>query len=168
MTTYDDRPGPGPMDDQPVNHPVAAPPGNDRPLPEAVTTGQPDLPMFYYHLGGSTAVTAVIDDFYAHVLDDPPLAPYFDGVELPKLKRHMVVLLTKVLGGPDSYAGRDLHEAHKGLGITDEHYTRVGYYLLGVLWEHGAGVDGLMHMAEVLADVKSQIVTAGVPDAEAA
>ncbi len=105
--------------------------------------------MFYYRLGGPVAVTAVVDDFYTHVLADPQLAPYFEHVEMPKLKRHMVLLLTKVLGGPDSYKGRDLADAHRGLGITEGHYARVGYILLGVLWEHGAGVDGLIQVAEV-------------------
>lgn len=134
-------------------------------LDEAATThaqeppaGQPGATAFYQRIGGAQAVKKVVDDLYVHALQDEQLSPYFDDTDLPALKRHMVLMLTKVLGGPDNYAGRGLAEAHQGLDITGEHYERVGHVLLGVLWENRAGVDVLMHVAGVLAAVREQIV----------
>lgn len=123
-----------------------------------LTADQPGSPVFYQQIGGAQAVRKVVDDLYLHALKDEQLSPYFDGVDLPTLKRHMVLLLTKVLGGPDNYAGRGLAEAHQGLDITREHYERVGHVLLGVLWENRVGVDVLMHVSGVLTAVKEQIV----------
>ena len=61
---------------------------------------------------------AAIDEFYERVLDDPELAPSFDGVDLDRLKAHQRAFLTVALGGPHVYDGRPLAEAHAGLGIT--------------------------------------------------
>ncbi|MFS4091554.1 group I truncated hemoglobin [Streptomyces sp. AF1A] len=118
----------------------------------------PETPAFYQQIGGAQAVKKVVDDLYLHALRDEQLSPYFDGTDLPALKRHMVLMLTKVLGGPDNYAGRELAEAHQRLDITGDHYERVRHVLLGVLWENRVGVDVLMHVAGVLTAVKEQIV----------
>ena len=71
----------------------------------------------YDTIGGGPAVSAVVNDFYVRVLGDPQLAPYFEEVDMARLKRHQVLLVSQVLAGPDSYGGRPLAEAHEGLGI---------------------------------------------------
>jgi hemoglobin len=53
----------------------------------------------YDMVGGGPAVSAVVNDFYERVLSDPQLAPYFEGVDLARLKRHQVLLISQVLGG---------------------------------------------------------------------
>ncbi|HMI33836.1 MAG TPA: group 1 truncated hemoglobin [Propionibacteriaceae bacterium] len=65
----------------------------------------------YEIIGGGSAVSAVVNDFYGRVLGDSQLAPYFEEVDLARLKRHQVLLVTKLLGGPDNYTGRPLDEA---------------------------------------------------------
>ena len=64
-------------------------------------------PSDYDVVGGGPAVSAVVNDFYERVLGDPQLAPYFEGVDLARLKRHQVLLISQVLGGPANYDGRD-------------------------------------------------------------
>jgi truncated hemoglobin YjbI len=105
----------------------------------------------YARIGGEPAVTEAVERLYRVLLADDRLAPYFAGVNLPRLKGHMVALLSQVLGGPQDYSGRELQAAHAGLGITPEHYSLVGAYLVGVL--AGLGADD-----EVLAAVRSVLV----------
>ncbi|ETK31859.1 group I truncated hemoglobin [Microbispora sp. ATCC PTA-5024] len=113
---------------------------------------------YYEQVGGAPAVRTVVDGFYVRVLDDADLRPYFAGVDMPRLKRHMVVLLCSVLGGPEPYEGRDLAEAHRGMGITPEHYAKVGEHLLSVLREAGVGDEILQHVVLTLNKVESSIV----------
>ncbi|GAA0376774.1 group 1 truncated hemoglobin GlbN [Microbispora corallina] len=113
---------------------------------------------YYEQVGGAPAVRTVVDGFYVRVLDDADLRPYFAGVDMPRLKRHMVVLLCSVLGGPEPYEGRDLAEAHRGMGITAEHYAKVGEHLLSVLREAGVGDEILQHVVLTLNKVESSIV----------
>ncbi|MGI5273407.1 group I truncated hemoglobin [Nonomuraea sp. CA-218870] len=113
---------------------------------------------YYDQVGGAPAVRDVVDLFYVRVLDDADLKPYFAGIDLPRLKRHMVVLLCSVLGGPDPYEGRDLAEAHRGLDITAEHYAKVGEILVSVLRGAGVSDEVLRHVVLTLNEVESSIV----------
>ena len=80
----------------------------------------------------------MVEQFYARVLDDDELAPYFTDADVAAVKRHQVLLLSQVLGGPSEYDGRDLGEAHRGLGITSDHYDKVVGHLVAVLTDLGA------------------------------
>ncbi|WP_433293248.1 hypothetical protein ACQP2F_30150 [Actinoplanes sp. CA-030573] len=69
----------------------------------------------------------------------------------------MVALLSQVLGGPEDYSGRDLRNAHAGLGIAREHYDLVGAYLIGVLAGLGADDEVLEAVRGVLAATADDI-----------
>jgi len=92
----------------------------------------------YDRIGGAPAVIAVVGDFYDRVLADPELAPYFKDVDLVRLRRHQVLLVSQVLGGPADYDGRELRDAHAGMDITREHFTTVVTHLVDAM--KGAGV----------------------------
>jgi hemoglobin len=109
-------------------------------------------------IGGAHAVAAVVEEFYVRLLADPVTAAYFDRVSLNDLKRHQVLLLVKVLGGPDRYSGRQLQAAHAGLGITAEVYARVCLYLLTVMHDFKVPMDVLVATDQILASVQDQIV----------
>ncbi len=113
----------------------------------------------YEAIGGRPAVAQVVDRFYERVLGDEQLAPYFASVEMPRLKGHQVMLLTQVLGGPTAYEGRDLGSAHKGLGITDDHFGLVAAHLVDTLREAGVDDEIVGRVVGVLGGVKDQIVT---------
>ncbi|MFO7279757.1 MAG: group 1 truncated hemoglobin [Thermoanaerobacterales bacterium] len=116
----------------------------------------------YERLGGAPAVREAVDRFYDRVLGDPELAHYFTDVDMPRLKRHQVLLLSQVLGGPARYDGRELGEAHRGLGISSAHYDRVVDHLVAVLTDMGADEAALADAGNVLAGVKPDIVEDGV------
>ncbi|MEU4240121.1 group 1 truncated hemoglobin [Actinoplanes sp. NPDC026619] len=111
----------------------------------------------YGRIGGEPAVTEAVNRLYRVILADDRLQPYFAGVDLPRLKSHMVALLSQLLGGPESYSGRELRAAHAGLDITPGHYDLVGAYLIGVLAGLGAPDDLLNAVRTVLADTSDDI-----------
>ncbi|SEG63803.1 hemoglobin [Nonomuraea solani] len=116
------------------------------------------MASYYEKIGGAPTVREAVDRFYVVVLDDVDLKPYFDGVDMARLKRHMVMLLCSVLGGPEVYEGHDLADAHRGMGVTGEDYQRVGGHLIGVLRELGAGEDVVEHVVATLGAVRGAIV----------
>ena len=77
---------------------------------------------------------------YPRVLADPLLMSYFkhlDDEHLRWLRWHMLTLLAVVTGGPSKYQGRDLHEAHTDLHITEEAFDRLLWLVEGTLQELG-------------------------------
>ena len=115
----------------------------------------------YEIIGGGSAVSAVVNDFYGRVLGDSQLAPYFEEVDLARLKRHQVLLVTKLLGGPDNYTGRPLDEAHDGLGITHDHLAAVVSHFAAAMKAAGAADDIVLRAVAGVAANEPDIVEAG-------
>lgn len=128
----------------------------------------PDAPITnarsdYERIGGAPAVRQVVQRFYELVLADPQLAPFFEGVDMPRLKRHQVLLISQVLGGPAEYAGRDLREAHARLRIGSDDFGRVVTHLVAALREANVDPDIIGRVGATLAASEGDIVAAGTP-----
>lgn len=108
-------------------------------------------------IGGLTTVRRVVDDFYRRVLQDPSLRPAFAGIDLERLREHQVAFLAAALGGADSYRGRSMEHAHRGLGITAQQFAGVTAHLHHAL----RGVVPATEIEQILvtvASLQSQIV----------
>ena len=117
----------------------------------------------YDDIGGTEAVAAVVDDFYRRVLADPGLAPWFDGIDLRRLKTHQRAFVTAAVGGPDVYAGRSMADAHAGLGITPEAFARVVDHLATSLAAFGVPDGTIGAIGAALAPLEAQIVSTITP-----
>jgi hemoglobin len=113
----------------------------------------------YQQIGGESAVGAVVDDFYGRVLTDPALAPYFDGVDLTRLKAHQRAFVGVALGGPERYEGRGMEAAHKGLRITGDAFDRVVQHLAGSLAAAGVDPSTIQAIAGKLLPLRGEIVS---------
>lgn len=113
----------------------------------------------YALIGGGPAVTAVVDSFYEKVLADPALTGYFTDVDMPRLKRHQVLLVSQVLGGPAQYDGRDLGAAHQGLGITTDAFDKVVEHLVEALEQAGVPADVIGRVGAALGAAQPDIVS---------
>ena len=112
----------------------------------------------YAAIGGASAVSAAVDDFYRRVLVDSELAGYFSGVDVDRVKAHQRMFLAAALGGPAVYRGRSMREAHAGLRIRDADFDRVVSYLAATLTSLGVSGPTIGMIAEVLGPLRKQIV----------
>jgi len=112
----------------------------------------------YEAVGGGPAVAAVVDRFYGLVLDDDRLRGYFDGVEMVRLKRHQVALVSQVMGGPVEYTGRDLRAAHQGKGISSDDFGAVAGHLVTALTEAGVEAAIIDRTVTAVAGTQPDIV----------
>jgi hemoglobin len=114
----------------------------------------------YDRIGGAPAVTEAVERFYKRLLADEDLAGFFAGTDLAVLKRHQVALISQVLDGPKTYAGRELAEAHKGMDISIDQYLAVGAHLTAVLEELEVPQDIIEHVGKVLESVAPDVIGA--------
>jgi hemoglobin len=100
---------------------------------------QPESSL-YRRIGRAGGLLWLVNTLYLRVLADPLLMPYFkhlDDQDRRWLRWHMLTLLAVVTGGPDKYQGRDLHEAHADLHITEEAFDRLLWLVQETLQELG-------------------------------
>jgi hemoglobin len=114
----------------------------------------------YDRIGGAAAVKTVVDRFYELILEDDRLVAYFTDTDLPRLKRHQVLLISQVLGGPAAYDGRDLKQAHAGRAITSEDFGRVVGHLVQALQEAGVESELIARVGAILGEAEGDVVTA--------
>jgi hemoglobin len=117
----------------------------------------------FERLGQEAGIRTAVEDFYVRVVADPQLAPYFEGIDLPRLRRHQTALLSQVTGGPVEYTGRDLAAGHAGLGITPEDFDRVVGHLVATLTALGVSAEDIGAVGEALTAHRDDIVTATEP-----
>lgn len=74
------------------------------------------VPTMFERLGGVMSIDAAVDTFYERVVGDAELAPFFDRVDLRRLRAHQRAFLAMALGGPERDRGRGLAERDTVLG----------------------------------------------------
>jgi hemoglobin len=92
----------------------------------------------YQRIGHAGGLLWLVNALYLRVLADPLLMSYFkhlDDQDRLWLRWHMLTLLAVVTGGPTKYEGRDLHEAHADLHITEDAFDQVVWHLQATLQE---------------------------------
>jgi hemoglobin len=103
----------------------------DAPLPATFDT-------MYEKIGGGQAVSEIVETFYRAILADPSLVPYFDGIDVHRIKAHQYAFLSAATGGPEYYVGRSMKRVHRGLRISGEHFDRMIGHLVTSLEALGA------------------------------
>lgn len=116
----------------------------------------------YEAIGGEPALVAVVDDFYARVLNDPQLASFFAGANMPKLKGRQVEFFAAALGGPDVYQGASMKDAHTGRGITRADFDKVAFHLTGALAAAGVPGETIAQIGAAITPLAEDIVSRGL------
>jgi hemoglobin len=87
----------------------------------------------YDRLGGKPAITAVIDTFVARVAADSRINKKFAHSNIPRVKSELVDQVCAQTGGPCTYTGRTMKEAHRGMKVTEGEFNALGDDLVAAL-----------------------------------
>jgi len=115
----------------------------------------------YDEIGGAPAVRAVLDAFYPRVIADPMLSPFFLGVDLERLKKTQEGFLSMALGGPNTYAGRGLHDGHartRRRGANEEVFDHFLVIFSGVLVDLGVPEGKRREVIAIVEDARGQVL----------
>jgi hemoglobin len=98
--------------------------GGGKKEPTTTTTTQPSSKSLYDRLGGVDNIKIVIKDFVEEqVAKDARINARFANADLPKLQDSLTNQVCEATGGPCKYAGKNMKEAHAGMGITDVEFN---------------------------------------------
>jgi hemoglobin len=106
----------------------------------------------------SLVARRAVERFYQLVLADTQLAPYFVGADLRRLKGYLTNLLTMALAGNEPQLPRELIAAHRGMGLVDDDFDRLGHYLLSTLLRLRVGPDTLVRVGGALTEARRPIL----------
>ena len=112
----------------------------------------------YDRLGGKDAITVVIDDFVANVAADKRINARFAKTNIPHLKQMLVDQVCQATGGPCTYTGKSMLDAHKGMKITEAEFTALVEDLTQSLDKHNVGAAEKTELLTALGGMKGDIV----------
>lgn len=87
--------------------------------------------------GGFAAISQIVLDLYARLLDDDDVGPFFDDVAMKRIVDHQTKFVSSLLGGPVSYSDDQIRKMHGHLPIGDPHFDRLKEILSQTLADHG-------------------------------
>jgi hemoglobin len=77
----------------------------------------------YDRLGGKSAITVVVDTFVARVAADTRINKKFAKSNIPRVKTELVDQICAQTGGPCTYSGRTMKEAHRNMKVTEGEFN---------------------------------------------
>ena len=112
----------------------------------------------YDRLGGKDAITAVIDDFVANVAADKRINARFAKTNIPHLKQMLVEQVCQASGGPCTYTGKSMRDAHQGMKITEAEFNALVEDLTQSLDKHAVPATEKNELLSALGGMKGDIV----------
>jgi hemoglobin len=112
----------------------------------------------YDRLGGKTAITAVIDTFVAHVAADPRINKKFARSNIPRVKAELVDQVCVQTGGPCTYTGRSMKEAHRNMKVTEGEFNALVEDLTAALNAFKVPAKEQSELVSALGAMKGDIV----------
>ncbi|MBM3795420.1 MAG: group 1 truncated hemoglobin [Acidobacteria bacterium] len=97
------------------------------------------MATLFERLGGTEGITRIVSDLVDLHLTNPRIATLFAGGDLAKLKHRAATFFISGSGGPNTYEGKDMLSAHKGMNIDDEEFNAVLDDALAALSKHNVG-----------------------------
>ena len=112
----------------------------------------------YDRLGGQPAITAVIDSFVAIVAKDDRINKKFAKSDVARVKKMLVEQVCAQTGGPCTYSGLTMKEAHKNMGVTDGEFNALVEDLVKTLTAYNVQKTEQDELLNALGSMKGDIV----------
>ena len=113
----------------------------------------------YQRLGGSIGITRIVDDLVAAHLANPAVNARFANVkDLDHLKRMACEFFCAGAGGPETYTGKDMLAAHKGMNISEQEYLAVMDDVVSAMTKHEIDEGTKGEVVAILYSLKGNII----------
>ena len=114
----------------------------------------------YEAIGGAASVDKAVDIFYRKVLADERISYFFEAVDMKLQRAKQKSFLTMAFGGPISYTGKDMREAHAGMNLTEEHFSAVTEALIATLEDLNVTQQHIDSITVIAMNVKDDVLNA--------
>ena len=118
----------------------------------------------YERLGGRDAIVMVVDSFVARVAADNRINKKFARSDIPRVKTMLVEQICNATGGPCTYRGRSMKEAHRNMGVTDGEFDALVEDLVATLNQFKVAKADQDALLNTLGSMRADIVERPGPE----
>jgi len=124
----------------------------------AATKADTTPKSLYDRLGGKSAITAVVDSFVVKVAADTRINKKFAKSDVGRVKTMLVDQICAATGGPCTYSGRSMKDAHRNMGVTEGEFNALVEDLTATLNAFKVGQGEQTELLSALGTMKADIV----------
>jgi len=114
---------------------------------------------YYHEFGGKAGITKLIHRFLGNVQSDSRINRYFAHTDMAALQAGLVQQICQIEGGPCQYAGPNMTDTHRGLGVTQDAFNALVDDLVTAMNRRRVPLAAQNHLLSKLAPMERQIVT---------
>ena len=130
--------------------------------PVQTTTHQKESPMtttLYQRLGSAEGIARLVDDVIDAHLANPLIKTRYEQIkDMAHVKQLSREFLTTGSGGPQTYTGKGMLAAHKGMNVSEQEFLAVVDDILGALNKNRIDEDSKKDVLAILYSLKEQII----------
>ena len=119
-----------------------------------------DNKKLYDRLGGKDAIAGVVDELIANIQADTAISAMFANADIKNLKAKLVDQICQATGGPCTYQGKTMKEAHTGMNIKEADFQALVGDLKKALDKFKVGEKEQQELLAALGKMHDDIVTA--------
>lgn len=113
----------------------------------------------YERLGGASGIAVLVDDLMAAHMINPAVKSRFENIkDLDHAKKMGAEFFCMGAGGPQTYTGKDMLAAHKGMNISEQEYLAVMDDIVGAMVKNKVSDDAQKDVLAILYSLKGQII----------
>ncbi len=112
----------------------------------------------YARLGGRPGIEAIASDIWDNHIKNPIINNRYAASDPATVKRLVTELCCAGFGGPETYTGKDMVTAHKGMNINEAEFIAVCDDVLKALDMNKAGQREKDEVLCILYSLKDQVV----------
>lgn len=124
-------------------------------------SNDPPSASLHQRLGGTEAIASVVDTFLVQVLADTVINKRFNTLPAPRvaaLRLNLINQICSATGGPCTYTGRSMMEAHAGMNVQDKEFQALVGDLVTSLDKHHVPEHEKGELLAILSPLKGDIV----------
>jgi hemoglobin len=126
------------------------------------TTPLVRTPTLYTRLGGEPAISKVVDDLCTNMIASDKIRDdhkeHLLKPDIRPVKRKLIDQIGEATGGPQTYTGKSMLEAHRGLGITNAEFDATVAALVKAMDTNKVSKEEQDKLLKLLAPMRSDIV----------
>ena len=113
----------------------------------------------YQRLGESAGIARLVDDVIDAHLANPLVKTRFENVkDLDRTRKMATEFFCAGAGGPQTYTGKDMLSAHKGMNISEQEYLAVVDDVVGAMGKNGLDDGTKNEVIGILYSLKGHII----------
>ncbi|MCX6294692.1 MAG: group 1 truncated hemoglobin [Bacteroidetes bacterium] len=112
----------------------------------------------FERIGGMNAVNAAVDIFYNKILADNSINHFFKNTDMKVQASKQKMFLAYAFGAPLTYTGKDMHNAHSHLKLSEDHFNAVAGHLVATLKELNVAQNLIDEVVVIALSTKSDVL----------